>query len=146
MGERMRIPDWDKRLARRLHEAGRIPFEWGTHDCATWSFDTRDILIGKENREADRWRGKYQSAGGAWKIMRRSGWPDLKAMGRSILGEPMANPLMAKRGDICLFPSGRIADGMDWAFGICAGSAIATTGLAGGTLEELSEAALAWEV
>ena len=110
----MRVVNWTSILAARLEAARHMPFAWGTHDCAIWAFDLRRDLTGGEDVAAT-WRGLYTTALGALRVMRGLGWPDLEAMGRALLGAPLATPLLAQRGDIVL-------GGEDPAFGVCNGA------------------------
>ncbi|WP_235866844.1 DUF6950 family protein [Salibaculum griseiflavum] len=125
-------------LADRLEAAHAEPFAWGTHDCATWAFDLRRDLTGGADVAAE-WRGRYRTALGALRVMRRLGWSDLKAMGRDLLGAPLATPLLARRGDLVL-------GGADPAFGVCAGARAAFLSPGGLVRLPLSSCALAWRV
>jgi hypothetical protein len=59
------------------------------------------ILTGGEDN-AGLWRGRYTTALGGARVMRRLGWASLEEMGRSLLGEPRPAVLLARRGDIVL--------------------------------------------
>jgi hypothetical protein len=134
----MRVCGWVSLLTARLEAAGDRPFAWGSHDCATWAFDLRRDLTGGADVAAD-WRGRYTTPLGAQRVMRRLGWHDLEAMGRDLLGDPRATPLLAQRGDIVL-------GGEDPAFGICAGARAAFVAPQGLVQLPLAACALAWRV
>ncbi|SEP02981.1 hypothetical protein SAMN04490248_12041 [Salinihabitans flavidus] len=132
------MPDCQTRLFLALDAARGRPFAWGVHDCATWAFDLRRDLTGGADIAA-RWRGRYSTARGAHRVMRRLGWESLEAMGRDLLGDPLATPLLAQRGDLML-------GGADPAFGICAGARAAFVAPKGLTFLPLSACVLAWRV
>ncbi|MDP7151174.1 MAG: hypothetical protein QGI08_15100 [Paracoccaceae bacterium] len=133
-----RIPHWERHLASALTAARTSPFAWGTHDCATWVFDLRQMLTdGKD--VAALWRGTYTTASGAARVMRRLGWSDLEAMGRDLLSEPLPSTRLAQRGDILL-------GGRPDAFGICAGARGAFLTPSGLCFLPLSTCRLAWRL
>lgn len=132
------MPDRQTRLILALDAARTMPFAWGCHDCATWAFDLRRDLTGGADHAA-RWRGRYRTARGAHRVMRRLGWESLEEMGRDLLGDPLSTPLLAQRGDLVL-------GGADPAFGICAGARAAFVAPEGLTFLPLSACLLAWRV
>ena len=134
----MRLCGWTTILAARLEAVRDLPFAWGSHDCATWAFDLRRDLTGGED-VADLWRGRYTTALGAQRIMRKLGWQTIEAMGRDLLGDPLATPLLAQRGDLVL-------GGEDPAFGVCAGARAAFVSPDGLVQLPLSVCSLAWRV
>lgn len=134
----MRVAHWERILAARLEAAQAEPFAWGTHDCATWAFDLRRELIGGAD-VASAWRDRYKTALGALRVMRRLGWPELEAMGRDLLGDPLATPLLAQRGDLIL-------GGADPAFGVCAGARAAFVSPGGLVQVPLADCHMAWRV
>lgn len=138
MGARMRTADWQSRLAGIVEHARTRPFAWGTHDCATWAFELRAALTGGADVAA-LWRGRYTTALGARRVMVRCGWQSLEAMGRDLLGAPLASPLSAQRGDLVL-------GGADPAFGVCLGARAGFVAGPGLTLLPLEACTLAWRV
>lgn len=134
----MRVAHWECILADGLEAAQSQPFSWGTHDCATWAFDLRWGLTRGEDVAAA-WRGRYTTALGALRVMRRLGWPDLEAMGRDLLGAPLTTPLLAQRGDLVL-------GGEDPAFGVCAGAKAVFLAPGGLVSLPLVACPLAWRV
>jgi hypothetical protein len=134
----MRVCGWVSLLAARLEAVRDIPFAWGHHDCATWAFDLRRDLTGGEDVAA-LWRGRYTTALGAQRIMRKLGWQNIEAMGRDLLGDPLATPLLAQRGDLVL-------GGEDPAFGVCAGARAVFISPDGLVQLPLSVCSLAWRV
>jgi hypothetical protein len=94
-----RVENWERRLVEAVDIARAKPFAWGDHDCASFAFETRRMLTEGEDVAA-LWRGRYTTALGAQRVMRRLGWASIEAMGRSLLGEPRETPLLAQRGDM----------------------------------------------
>lgn len=135
-GRPMRLPHWEHRLAEAIDAARKEPFAWGRHDCATWAFDLRRELAGGPDLAA-LWRGRYRTALGSRRVMRRLGWADMDAMGRSLLGAPRETVLLAQRGDIVLGPGAL-------GFGICLGARAAGMAPEGLVLTPLASCALAW--
>ncbi|MFD2101868.1 DUF6950 family protein [Tabrizicola soli] len=84
------------------------------HDCAIWAFDLRRDLTGGDDVVA-LWRGRYRTARGAQRVMRRLGWSSLEAAGRDLLGDPLPSVHLAQRGDLVLADTGL-------GFGICLGA------------------------
>lgn len=133
-----RVAFWEAGLAALLEDARARPFLWGANDCATFAFDVRACILGRES-DAVAWRGRYTTALGAQRVMRRLGWASLEEMGRDLLGEPRDRVLMAQRGDIVLSGGGV-------GFGVCVGSMVAGMSEAGLVYARLSRASFAWKV
>ncbi len=140
----------------RLHAAIRArrdrPFEWGRNDCALFACDLLQAVSGIDF--AAPFRGKYKSARGAARILKRYGGAGLPASARTTAGleavvEKIAEarkreevkPLMAQRGDLVLLdmPEGP-------ALGVCLGAWVAAAGETGMVRVELREARRAWRV
>ena len=110
----MKLDHWERLLAAAITTAGAKPFVWGLHDCPTFAFETRMMLTGGEDVAA-LWRGRYTSALGGERVMRRLGWFSLEEMGNALLGTPHATARLARRGDVVLADTGL-------GFGICTGA------------------------
>lgn len=132
----MRVHDWDRRLYEALRDALNRPFVWGEHDCATWAFDLRAALQGAAS-PADLWRGRYRTALGGARILRKLGWESLESGGRALMGDPLEDVRLAHRGDLVL-------SGAPEAFGVVIGSEVACIGLKGLEFTPLKDARLAW--
>ncbi|MBO6886366.1 MAG: hypothetical protein JJ869_22735 [Marivita sp.] len=133
-----RVDHWERLLAAAIDTARAKPFVWGVHDCPTFAFEVRMILTDGEDIAAH-WRGRYTTALGGERVMRRLGWASLEDMGRTLLGEPKQSVLLAQRGDIVLADTGL-------GFGICNGATavgIAPEGLA---TVPLTSCRLAWPI
>lgn len=136
---------WELRLAKAIEAARDQPFRWGEHDCAIWAFDLRRHLTGGDDVAA-LWRGRYTTARGAQRVMRRLGWSSLEAAGRDLLGDPLPSVHLAQRGDLVLADTGL-------GFGICLGARAAGiapgngSGTPGGLiLVPMAACALAWRI
>lgn len=133
-----RVDHWEHLLAAAIDTARARPFVWGVHDCPTFAFETRMILTGGEDIAA-LWRGRYTTALGGARVMRRLGWASLEEMGRSLLGEPRPSVLLAKRGDIVLADTGL-------GFGICTGASAVGMAPEGLVTVPLTYCRLAWPI
>jgi len=133
-----RVDHWERLLAAAIDTARAKPFVWGVHDCPTFAFETRMILICGEDVAA-LWRGRYTTAIGGERVMRRLGWASLEDMGRALLGEPRPSVLLAKRGDIVLADTGL-------GFGVCTGASAVGMAPEGLVTVPLMSCRLAWSV
>ena len=131
-----RVDHWERLLAAAIDTARAKPFVWGVHDCPTFAFETLMILICGEDVAA-LWRGRYTTALGGERVMRRLGWSSLEEMGCALLGEPRPAVLLAGRGDIVLAHTGL-------GFGICIGASAVGMAPAGLVTVPLTSCRLAW--
>lgn len=131
-----RREDWPAVLASEIEKAKNIGFEWGAHDCATWAFDVRCRLTGIDGAAA--WRGRYRTALGSARTLRRLGVATIDGLARRFLGEPVAAGY-AQRGDIVL------ASESD-ALGICLGSRAAFLAPSGLTFRPMTEIRYGWRI
>ena len=134
----MKAYGWEHLLAAATDTARAKTFIWGIHDCPTFAFETRMILTGGEDIAA-LWRGRYTTALGGARVMRRLGWASLEEMGRSLLGEPRPTVLLAQRGDLVLADTGL-------GFGICTGASAVGMAPEGLVTVPLTACQLAWSV
>ena len=136
MMDKPRVPHWEQILARALTQARAQPFIWGQNDCATWAFDLhRDLTCGLDH--AALWRGRYSTPIGCERLRRKLGWNTLEEGGRSLLGEPLADPRLAQRGDLVL-------GGNPEAFGVVIGAKAAFVAPEGLVRVPLATCRLAW--
>ena len=133
-----RVDHWERLLAAAIDTARAKPFLWSVHDCPTFAFGTRMILTGGSDVAA-RWRGRYTTALGGQRVMRRLGWASLVDMGRTLLGEPRPAVLLAGRGDIVLADTGL-------GFGICTGATAVGMAPEGLVTVPLTSCRLAWPI
>lgn len=135
-GQMTRLDGWERVLVEAVETARSTPFQWGVTDCACWAFEVRARLTGGEDVAAQ-WRGRYRTATGSLRVMRRLGWADIEAMGRALLGEPLPTVLMAQRGDLVL---------MDQGFGVVIGAQAVGMGEAGLGVAPITAGRLGWRV
>lgn len=133
-----RLETWPQLLAEAIESARARSFILGRHDCVTFAFETRSLLTGGEDVAA-LWRGRYTTALGGARVMRRLGWSSLEEMGRALLGEPRSAVLLAGRGDIVLADTGL-------GFGICNGATAVGMAPAGLVTVPLTSCRLAWAI
>ena len=133
-----RVETWERLLVEAVEAARTKPFVWGQHDCPTFAFETRMLLTGGEDTAA-LWRGRYTTALGGQRVMRRLGWTSLEAMGRALLGAPRSAVLLAQRGDLVLADTGL-------GFGICTGAQAVGMAPEGLVTVSLTSCRLAWAV
>ncbi|BAK66896.1 hypothetical protein SLG_22210 [Sphingobium sp. SYK-6] len=105
-----RRPDWEVRLSAYLAERfDAIVFEWGASDCALYTADA--VLAMTDADIAARFRGKYSTAAGSAKALRKYGAGTLKDTFDTLL--PPKPVGYARRGDVVMH---------DGAVGICIGA------------------------
>ena len=133
-----RVEHWERLLAAAIDTARAKPFVWGVHDCPTFAFQTRMILAGGEDIAA-LWRGRYTTALGGARVMRRLGWASLEEMGCALLGEPRQAVLLTQRGEVVLADTGL-------GFGICIGASAVGMAPEGLVTVPLTSCRLAWPI
>ena len=131
-----RIDNWECYLAEAIDVAHAKPFAWGLHDCVTFAFETRMTLTGGADMAA-LWRGRYSTALGGARVMRRLGWGSLEDMGHALLCAPRETPLLAQRGDIVLANTGL-------GFGVVIGATAVGITPEGLSFAALTSCRLAW--
>ncbi len=117
-------------------------FQWGVHDCCTFACDVIRDAGGVDY--AAPFRGRYRSAAGAARVLRRFAGGGLEAAAEKIAqdnGLEEVPPLMAQRGDFVLLDA---AEGP--ALGVCLGATFIAAGPAGAVSLPLKRARRAWRV
>lgn len=93
-----RLPDWEARLAAYLESLRMRPFQWGRHDCCTFSAGAVEAMTGTD--PMPEFRGRYSTAIGSARALRRFGAGDLAAtMDQKFMRLPAS---LARRGDIVM--------------------------------------------
>jgi cell wall-associated NlpC family hydrolase len=116
------------------------PFQWGAHDCCLFACDVIRDAGGVDY--AAPFRGRYRTAAGAARVLRRFAGGGLEAAAEKISrdnGLEEVLPLMAQRGDFVL-----VDETGGPALGVCLGSHIVAAGPAGAVLRSLAAARRAW--
>lgn len=94
-----RLDDWRARLAAEMDRQRREPFEWNRHDCALGlACGAVEAITG--TNPGERWRGRYTTAPGALRVLRREGYDSLADLVAAML--PEIHPSAADIGDIGL--------------------------------------------
>lgn len=103
-----RLPDWPARLHAFVDSVKAEPFRWDGHDCAVgWAADAVLAMTGED--PAKDCRGRYQTARGAAKTMKRKGFDNLADLAASKL--PEIHVSQAKLGDIAVIPKDDVFGG-----------------------------------
>lgn len=118
----VRRHDWRSRLSAVIEGALKRPFEWGRHDCGLFAADAVMSMTGTDHAAA--WRGRYRTAIGALRLLRRSGYEDHVACVAAHLAE--IHPTLASVGDVAVVASD---DGP--ALGVWTGPGVAVPGHSG---------------
>lgn len=92
----MRLPDWDRRLARVTEKHLALPGEWGVCDCGLTVGEAIEAVTGT-NPLAE-FAGRYSTELGAARIMKRKGWADMGDVLAHFF--PPVGRLLAQRGDV----------------------------------------------
>lgn len=95
----MRIADWPTALAEFLKDKQHAEFKWGENDCCLFAADAIKTITQVDN--ATEFRGRYTTALGAARALKRYGAGDIKSTFTAKFGEPKGR-LGATRGDIAL--------------------------------------------
>ena len=92
-----RLPDWEPRLVTLLEGAAARPFVLGEWDCALFAAACIEAVTGIDGGAT--FRGRYKTAIGYQRVLRRAGFADLFTPFDALLGERVS-PLFCGRGDI----------------------------------------------
>lgn len=111
----MRRDNWWS-LAIEAADRHRVPFRWGESDCVIFTADVVEAMTGHDPASAV--RGKYRSARGAAKMMKKHGYEDIQAVMERHFSE--IAPSLAGRGSVAII----MTDLGDFASAICAGEVI----------------------
>jgi len=131
--------DWPERLAEVVRAAQARPFAWGRQDCALFVCDCIQAMCGED--PAARFRGRYRTARGAQRAIRRIGSAqDLADLATRVLG-PSIPPAFARRGDVAEVPFH-----LGNALGVVLGREVALPGIEGLVRQPISMASRAWRV
>lgn len=103
-----RLPDWEDRLIAFLAAQDEARFVWGELDCATFVADAVLATTGVDI--AAPFRGKYKTAAGSVRVLRKAGFEFAADVFSSHFEE--VPPALARRGDPVL---------CDAAMGLCIG-------------------------
>lgn len=92
-----KVENWRAKLNEHI-ETNRVrPFEWGQHDCALWAASCIQVTTGVDL--GFHFRGKYNSAAGALKAIRKAGYQNPEGLAEARIG-PRQPPAFARAGDM----------------------------------------------
>lgn len=98
----MRYADWPKRLNDYIHKAQKETFEWGTHDCCTFSAGAVQAILEDSPDYMEEFRGKYDTEIGAYRALKEIGKGTLEEVLTEKFGEPVLG-VKGQRGDIAMY-------------------------------------------
>lgn len=134
-----RDPRWPRLLDDYIAEARSRPFEWGRHDCGLFAANWVRIATGRD--PAKRWRRRYTTERGAWRVLRNDGLLDMEDVARAAWGEPIENNRLAGRGDVVSVLSGGLV-----CLGIHIGHRVACVAPGGLVFLPIGEVRHAWRI
>lgn len=138
----IRRADWPARLAAYLAVEAGTPFVPGTSDCALFAAGAVAAMTGSD--PAARWRGRYSTARGGLRVLRREGYADAVAVAAALLRR-RAEGERAVPGDVCALETpDQAAPGA--ALGIVQGAFVYVRGAEGLGLVHLPPGAPIFEV
>ncbi|WP_146767950.1 DUF6950 family protein [Mesorhizobium atlanticum] len=100
----VRVPDWDRRLARLVSSIGVEAGIWGQSDCLMTAAAGIEAVTGIDIMKP--WRGRYRSEAGAARLMRKEGCETVEDVLGTFFGLPEVGRLLAMRGDVGVVESG----------------------------------------
>lgn len=95
-----RLDDWEKRLAHAMRKHMREPQQYGSVDCLLICADAVEAVTGNDPIP-EGLRGKYKTATGALKLLKKHGFADIEEAWASLFAD--VTPAMAQRGDILIY-------------------------------------------
>lgn len=94
-----RFPDWPQRMTQAIEQRRRMPYAWGSNDCALCAADLVHAMTGEDFGAA--FRGRYSDEAGARQILAELGHESLRNLVDAFLPRGTGR---AKRGDVVLQP------------------------------------------
>lgn len=130
----MRYQNWPARLAEFVAAARARPFVWSEHDCAVFARDWIEQATGARVFEVP-----YTDVHSAARFIAEQG--GMLAAATRYLGEPLARPMGAQRGDVAL-----VQDGERLVLGVVLGEFVAVPGESGLQMAPRAAITAAWRV
>lgn len=134
-----RIKDWPEALASEMARVQNMPFEWGKNDCCLFACNAVKAITGKDLARS--FRG-YKTRNEAFDLIKSFG--GIGKLAESVAKKysiPEIDPLLARRGDVCLLDAGR-----GETLGICVGDTIVAPGDKGLVGFPLMQGLRAWRI
>lgn len=136
----MRVANWRGKFSDEADKIRTQPFIWGEHDCWVGLVGNLTKALTGEDK-AERFRGRYQTASGAYRVMKEEGFDNLGDLVASLL--PEIQPSQTQIGDIAAIPD---ESGLGYVLGIVNGERILILMENGLGTVDLSEATRAFKV
>lgn len=130
----MRRQDWPEALAAFIAERQGKPFAWGSNDCAHFAADWIKACTGEAVSLPS-----FTSAASAMRALEQLG--GMHAAVSAALGDPLAVPALAQRGDVALLE----VDGRDF-LGVIESEYVAAPGPEGLRMLPRTAITAAWKV
>jgi hypothetical protein len=93
-----RLDNWQANLSDVIRDRRERPFAWGTDDCTQFAFDAVKAVIGTDYGVP--YRGKYSTAKGALRILKKVGGVETPAELMAKLLGPSQPIAFARKGDV----------------------------------------------
>ena len=138
-----KIAHWERHLADYIESRRDTPFRWGEFDCAVFAHESLAVQYGAI--DIPYFAGRYKTAKGAARFLRSFFEADSLQTALSRYMIEVA-PKLAQRGDIVSIREDSPIEGVGEALGVCLGSKVAVTTLAGVAYIERSKIARAWRL
>lgn len=87
---------WRSALVKEIERWRRTPFAWGTHDCGLFAAACVEAMTGEDFSAP--FRGRYHTAGGAARALRKAGHESVVSLAASLF--PEIHPSKARAGDL----------------------------------------------
>lgn len=97
-----RHPQWEQRLGALIEGGASRPYVYGKWDCVMFPVDAAKAVTGKDHGRGH--RGKYSTAAGAARYLKKLGFDSPEAALDSLFAEKPAG--FAQRGDLVLCRTG----------------------------------------
>jgi hypothetical protein len=144
-----RVENWKSKLFNFIKSRQNTPMEWGKSDCFLLAFDASKIITGVEPDFGKPFRGRYRTAGGAYRLLKKYAGDgllktcDVVAEKLNIQEKPVN---YAQTGDIALFESESVIGGVREIMGVVLGSVSALQGKDGLVFKNTNEAKKVWKI
>lgn len=98
----MRKINWQSDLNSLINEKKDTPFEWGKWDCGKFVAEVANAILEDSKDYYKPFKGRYSTALGATRALRKAGFTDLREYLVHCCGEPIG-PSHAWRGDVAFY-------------------------------------------
>lgn len=146
MTKAVRFHDWPTRLHAAIESRRATPFKWGSNDCCMFAADVVLAITGADI--AAQFRGKYDDALGAARVLRETGGISgaVEAAAAEHGFACLPSVAYAQRGDLIELDTEPNGDAGGPALGVCVGSMVAGAGEAGTVFVPPVKCRRAWRV